>query len=148
MWPMRYIIVCLSLVTAIAFLAAAPAGEGDAKELFNGKDLTGWEGDAKFWSVEDGAITGRTTAENPAPHNTFLVWKGGTVGDFELRLKFKIAGGNSGIQYRSKDWGSHVVTGYQADLDDAGQYSGFLYETKRRGIPANLGENVVISVGG
>ena len=35
------------------------------KSLFNGKDLTGWDGNPKLWSVKDGAITGQTTAENP-----------------------------------------------------------------------------------
>ena len=70
--------------------------------LFNGKDLTGWDGNPKFWSVRDGAITGQTTAENPTKGNTFLIYTGGDVDNFELRFKYKIVGGNSGVQYRSK----------------------------------------------
>jgi len=61
-----------------------------------------------LWSVKDGAITGQTTPENPAKHNTFLIWTNGTVADFELRCSFKLLPGddkgfaNSGVQYRSK----------------------------------------------
>jgi hypothetical protein len=127
---------------------AQDAPVGEFKELFNGKDLTGWEGDEKLWSVEDGVITGRTTKENPAKHNTFLVWKGGKVGDFELRVSFKINGGNSGVQYRSKALEDHVVSGYQADVDDEGKYTGILYEEKGRGILANRGEKVTIPAEG
>ena len=74
----------------------------DVQSLFNGKDLTGWKGDMKRWTVEEGAITGRTTPDTLLKYNTFLVWKGGEPADFELRLKYKIVGGNSGVQYRSK----------------------------------------------
>ena len=59
-------------------LLALPALAGEA-QLFNGKDLTGWQGDAKFWSVKDGVITATATKENPVPHNTFLIWKAGEV---------------------------------------------------------------------
>src|ERR1700693_3603848 len=78
------------------------------RKIFNGKDLTGWDGDPRLWSVKEGAITGQTTAENPATVNTFLIWTNGTVGDFELRCSFKIVPNNdkgfanSGIQYRSQ----------------------------------------------
>ena len=57
--------------------------------LFNGKDLSGWEGDEEFWSVEDGAITGQTTSRSQLKANNFLVWQGDRPGDFELRLDFK-----------------------------------------------------------
>jgi len=77
------------------------------------------DGKSKFWSVQDGAITGQTTKENPAPGNTFCIWRGGEVDDFELKAEFKIIGHNSGIQYRSfevpnQKW---VVGGYQADME-------------------------------
>ena len=87
----------LALATSSA-LAADPAEQS----LFNGQNLDGWEGSKSIWSVQDGAITGRTTEDTKLQHNTFLVWKGGTVSDFELRLKYRIVNGNSGIQYRSK----------------------------------------------
>jgi len=73
------------------------------ESLFNGKDLTGWTGNPKLWSVEDGAITGKTgdMPETKIKHNTFLIYTGDSIDDFELRLKYKIINGNSGIQYRS-----------------------------------------------
>lgn len=130
---------------------AAPLLQAEEKEgfvsLFNGKELEGWSGNDKFWSVQDGTITGQTTKENPTSGNTFLIWKD-QVGDFELRLKFKIVGGNSGIQYRSTDKGNHVVHGYQADIDSGDQYIGILYEEGRRGILAERGNKVEISATG
>ena len=143
---MKHIVTCLSILLVLAVCVSATRGD-DAKELFNGKDLSGWDGDQQFWSVEDGAITGRTTAEKPAKHNTFLIWKGGTLTDFELTLKYKIQDGNSGVQYRSKDNGDFVVSGYQADIvaGDPDKYSGILYEEKGRGILAERGQAVVLS---
>src|SRR4051794_1403385 len=73
-----------------SFTAAAAETEPGFKPMFNGRDLSGWEGLPQFWSVKDGAITGQTTKETPAKGNTFLVWKGGDVDDFELRLSYKL----------------------------------------------------------
>lgn len=120
--------------------------------IFNGKDLTGWEGNPKLWSVKDGALTGQTTAENPTKGNTFLIWTNGTVADFELRCSFKLTPGdakgfaNSGIQYRSKvmDPATWAVGGYQADMEAGPAYTGILYEERMtRGIMAARGEKVV-----
>ena len=81
----------------------APAESPELKAIFNGENLDGWDGDPSMWSVRDGVIHGETTPENPAKGNTFLIWKGGDVTDFELRLSFRCsASNNSGIQYRSK----------------------------------------------
>ncbi len=123
--------------------------------LFNGQNLTGWDGSPDLWSVEDGAITGKTTKEHPAKGNTFLIWKGGDVADFELTCKWKIVPGdaqgfgNSGIQYRSKilDPKYWVVGGYQADMEAGKTYSGILYEERMRGILATRGQKVVIKDG-
>ena len=126
-------------------------GEKGFKSIFNGKDLSGWDGDPRLWSVKEGAITGETTAENPAKGNTFLIWTG-TVSDFELRCSFKLVPGdakgfaNSGIQYRSKilDPANWVVGGYQADMEAGKTYTGILYEERMtRGIMAARGEKVV-----
>jgi len=118
------------------------------KNLFNGKDLTGWEGNPDLWSVQDGAITGVTKAEPKLTHNTFLVWNGGEVADFELRLSYRIVNGNSGIQYRSrvKSKGTFgpIVGGYQADFEAGKTYSGILYEEQGRGILAQRGQKTVI----
>ncbi|MFK7850926.1 MAG: DUF1080 domain-containing protein [Akkermansiaceae bacterium] len=129
----------------------------NAKEtkLFNGKDLTGWKGDDRFWSVQDGAITGSSSAENAVPHNTFIVWQDGKPSDFTLTLKYKMTPGdekkytNSGIQYRSKvmDPDKFIVGGYQADFEYGPKWSGILYEEKGRGILAKRGEQVVIKQG-
>jgi hypothetical protein len=143
----------LPLLTVAALSATAFAQE---QNLFNGKDLTGWEGNPGLWSVKDGVIHGETkpTADNPKrgdlKHNTFLVWKGGTVSDFELRLKYRISSdsGNSGIQYRSalvqQGADGPIVSGYQADFEAGKTYSGILYEERGRGILAKRGEKVTV----
>ncbi len=151
----------IALAALISFASLAGAEE---VSLFNGKDLTGWEGRADLWSVKDGCITGQTQpdAANPGKStlksNTFLIWKDGDVGDFELTLQYKIVDaqgkgegfGNSGIQYRSKivDPAGFVVAGYQGDFEIGKTYSGILYEEKGRGILAQRGQKVVIHEGG
>lgn len=142
----------ISVLTSTAVFAAENAEEG-FKSLFNGKDLTGWEGRPVHWSVRDGAITGATTKENPTQGNTFLIWKGGSVDDFELRFSYRIlpnnnsGSANSGVQYRSIDRGNFVVAGYQADFEAGKTYSGILYDegggAGGRGIMAGRGEKVV-----
>ncbi len=120
------------------------------KKIFNGEDLSGWKGNTDLWSVEDGAITGRTTAEKPLKFNTFLIWEEGTVANFELQFDYKIAGGNSGVQYRSKVLKAEdfVVGGYQADIDATMKYAGINYEEKGRGILAQRGQRVTIAADG
>jgi Domain of Unknown Function (DUF1080) len=133
--------------TSIALcLAVNSAASKEPQELFNGKDLTGWDGDSRVWSVEDGAIVGHTK-DVPLKNNTFLIWKGGDVKDFKLTLKFKLEGGNSGIQYRSKviDPDQWIVGGYQADMDGDNNYTGILYEERGRGILAKRGEKLTIA---
>lgn len=71
--------------------------ESQFHSLFNGKDLTGWEGDERFWRVEGDAIVGQTTKGNPTKKNTFLVYTRDTVDDFELRFSYRVKGGNSGV---------------------------------------------------
>ena len=148
----------LTLICALGWLAPAlcSAVEEGFTSMFNGKDLTGWDGSAVLWSVRDGAITGQTTRENPAKENTFLVWTGGQPGDFEMRCSFRIEANNSagfansGVQYRSKIvkpeyW---VVAGYLADMEAGSQYTGQLYEEKGRGILAWRGQKVLIHADG
>jgi uncharacterized protein (TIGR03067 family) len=146
--------ILLALLLAASGLSRVRGAEEGFKSLFNGNDLDGWDGNPKLWSVKDGAITGQTTKENPARGNTFLIWKGGNVGDFELRLSYRIVAnngkgfGNSGIQYRSKiinpaNW---VVGGYQADFEAGTTYSGILYDEAGgaggRAIMAERGQKV------
>ena len=140
----------MKLLPILLTLAAAVLVQAEDNQLFNGKDLTGWEGNPKLWSVQDGAITGKTANEGDAKikHNTFLVWKGGTVGDFELTFKYRIEKGNSGLQYRSKELpageNGPIISGYQADFEAGKTYSGILYEERGRGILAKRGEKIVI----
>ncbi len=140
----------LSLLVLTLSLKAedtAPSPPEGFKAIFNGKDLSGWAGGDKWWSVQDGCLTGVT--DGKLDYNRFITWKGGKPRNFELRAKVKItAGGNSGLQYRSQerpDLGEWVDTGYQCDVvpgkDD---YNGMLYEERGRRILAHTGEKVII----
>lgn len=143
-----------NLVLAVALCGSLVlhAAEEGFTSLFNGKDLSGWDGNSQIWSVKDGAITGVTKAEPKLTHNTFLVYTNGEVADFELRLSYRIVNGNSGIQYRSQvlrqgPFGP-VVGGYQADFEAGKRYSGILYEEQGRGILAQRGQKTVIQADG
>ena len=124
--------------------------EAGFKPIFNGNDLSGWKGNQELWSVEDGSITGRTTAEKPLKFNTFLIWEEGPVANFDLRLDYKIVGGNSGVQYRSKiiKDDDFIVGGYQADIDATMKYAGINYEEKGRGILTQRGQRTTIAADG
>lgn len=146
------------LLFATSFMAMAadvsttvPAEAPNMKVLFNGKDLTGWDGDPRLWSVKDGVIHGETTLENVAAGNTFIIWKDGRTKDFELRLSFRSnATNNSGIQYRSRHItdgsakNAWVVRGYQHEIRNELTFpnvSGFIYdEGGKRGRICLVGE--------
>ncbi|HAL13679.1 MAG TPA: DUF1080 domain-containing protein [Planctomycetaceae bacterium] len=154
------ITLSVSLLTTSSILAAeaikAPPEPSKMKSIFNGKDLKGWDGDPKLWSVKDGAIRGETTEDNKANGNTFIIWEDGTLKDFELRLSFRCnATNNSGIQYRSRhitekvrnQW---VVRGYQHEIRNQNKLpsvSGFIYDegglTGGRGRTCLVGEKAV-----
>lgn len=140
-----------SLAAFVCVIANPLCAQQTAKEIFNGKDLTGWKGNTELWSVEDGCITGKTTAEKPLKFNTFLIWDAGKVSNFELEFDYKIGKeGNSGIQYRSKVINAEdfIVGGYQADIDASLQYAGINYEERGRGILAQRGQRVTIDKAG
>lgn len=144
----------VSWILVAAEPQTAPPELDNMRVLFNGRDLTGWEGDPRLWSVREGVIHGETTPENPTQGNTFLIWKEGLTRDFELRLSYRLSSSNnSGIQYRSRhvkdektrnDW---VVRGYQYELRNELKFpnvSGFLYdEGGGRGRMCLVGEQVV-----
>jgi hypothetical protein len=134
---------CVGLLAPV--LRAADAG---FKPIFNGRDLTGWEGDPRFWSVREGVLRGETTLQKMTTRNTFLLWRDGTVKDFQLRLKVRIRNGNSGVQYRARDLGKWVVGGYQAEIDNAPGKTGFLYEERGRKSLALVGQKVEIGDAG
>lgn len=138
----------LSALLAVLLAALSPlcAQEG-FKPLFDGKTLAGWDGNPELWSVEDGAITGKTKGPDHLAYNQFLIWRGGVVKNFELRAKIKCSASNSGIQYRSKELaevGKWVVGGYQCDVHANAPYNGMVYEERGRGILVQNGQSVVI----
>jgi hypothetical protein len=101
----------------------------DVVSLFDGATLAGWEGEPGYWSVEAGAITGVTTEATKAGAPTYLIWRGGDAGNFELRFQYRLGGeANSGVQYRSRDEGNFMVHGYQADVESGEQWNGVLVE--------------------
>jgi hypothetical protein len=135
------------LLACLPIGAAAAETEDGFTSMFNGKDLAGWDGKPGWWYVEDGAITSQTTPEKPCKNCNYLIWKGGAPGDFELRLKYRIVGGNSGIQFRSLQIPDWDTRGYQADIDAAGQWAGALFQHARGGV-AMRGQKVVIGEDG
>jgi choline-sulfatase len=131
---------------ASAAVTVRPGADGFSR-IFNGKNLGGWSGDSKYWSVKDGAITGVT--DGSLKMNRFITWTGSTIRNFDLQVKVKVTpGGNSGIQYRGisrPDIGLDIVSGYQCDVvADVARYNGMLYEERGRRILSHTGEKVVI----
>lgn len=130
-----------------AFLLAAAAQGGDTV-LFNGKDLTGWDGAPGWWHVEDGALTAQSTPEKPCKECNYLVWTNSRPADFELTAEFKLSeSANSGVQIRSLALPKWDTCGYQADMTGDGNLVGFVYHHKR-GLIAGRGEKVVIGADG
>ena len=132
--------------------------EGDEpgfKPIFDGKSLANWEGDPKYWRVENGCLTGEITPETIIKSNTFIIWRGGEPADFELKADYRItSAGNSGINYRSvvvpdtvTPANKFAMRGYQADIDGQNRYTGQNYEEKGRLFLATRGQ-VTHVVGG
>ncbi len=135
------------VVLAVIHSHILPRCGAEIQRLFNGRDLEGWSGDEKVWSVQDGQIVGSSVG-NAIAANTFLVWQGGEVADFRLTYKARLEGdNNSGVQYRSsladpKTW---KVVGYQADIHTNPEYAAMLYsEGTGREIVATRGQKVVV----
>jgi Domain of Unknown Function (DUF1080) len=138
--------VCLALLMV--------AGRASAEEhpeqvtMFNGKDLSGWEGAPGWWTVEDGALTSESTPEKKCLKPNYLVWTGGEPADFQLDCEFKLsAEGNSGIQIRSERRPNHDTFGYQADMTGDGKLLGYIYH-HQHGLVAERGTRVTISADG
>lgn len=116
--------------------------------IFDSKSLQGWEFDPVYWSVKEGAIVGEITAATLLKNNTFIIWKGGELGDFELKVDYWISeNGNSGVQYRSDRYTElpYALRGYQADIDGANNYTGQNYEERKRTTLAYRGQRTQIS---
>lgn len=110
------------------------------QSIFDGRTLTGWEGNPNYWRAENGALVGEITPATVIKSNTFIIWRGGRPKDFELKLDYRItAEGNSGINYRSAvvpdpvtPANTFAMRGYQCDLDGGKRYPGNNYEEKGR----------------
>ena len=154
------ILVFAVLLAIVMAPSASPAQtlppdptDGEFKSIFDGKSLAGWEGDPKYWRVEGGCLVGEVTPETVMQQNSFIIWRGGTTNDFELKLEYRIsARGNSGINYRSTEVPNQpfALRGYQADLDGQERnrpplrHSGQNYEERGRTFLARRGEIVRI----
>jgi hypothetical protein len=142
--------------SAIAAATPATAPEAGFAAIFDGKTLTGWDGDPNYWRVEDGNLVGEITPETIVKRNTFIIWRGGAPADFELKAEYRISDqGNSGINYRSiqltdAPWS---LVGYQADIDGAGKnrngvrHTGQNYEERGRTFLARRGQIVRVDPG-
>jgi hypothetical protein len=111
--------------------------------IFDGKSLDGWEGDPKYWRVENGCLVGEVTPETLLKQNSFVIWRGGTTGDFELKVEYRVSDkGNSGINYRSEavEGEPFALRGYQSDIDGADKYTGQNYEERGRTFLALRGD--------
>lgn len=158
----RTAILTLALLSTSAFgedkaKAAIPAAGADGWiNLFNGKDLSGWEGLEGYWSVVDGAIQCTETVENSKQTNLILLCSKDNpekFANFEIHFSFKwvTPGGNSGLQIRGKIDKPEMmhVGGYQADIDAGNGYTGIIYDeggvAGGRGIMSKRGEKTVWS---
>jgi len=120
----------------------APATEDEPgfQVIFDGKTLSGWDGNPTYWRVENGTLVGEITPQTVIKSNTFIIWRRGRPKDFDLKLDYRITpGGNSGINYRSAQVPDPVtpanqfaMKGYQFDIDGRKQYAGNNYEEKGR----------------
>lgn len=156
---MRMIPVCFILATIMAGACKKPAedvqqisadtiADDGFVQIFDGKTLANWVGDTTYWHVKDGSLVGEVTPSTLLKTNTFIVWQGGTPGDFELKAEFRIAeSGNSGINYRSEALTDipNALRGYQCDIDGKINYTGQNYEERGRTTLAYRGEEVTIS---
>ncbi len=145
------------IFSGISVSAAHHKSTDGFRPLFDGKTLKHWDGIDKFWRVEDGAIVGETTPENPSKGNTFLVYRGGEFGNFELRFQYKVDGQNSGVQYRSEMIDDYVMKGLQADFEPRwhvdkndpskpprDRFTGMFFEEKGRMFMGQRGDVVIV----
>ncbi|MEI7901584.1 MAG: DUF1080 domain-containing protein, partial [bacterium] len=135
-------------LSVVAVLLLGTAAAAKDKVLFNGKDLTGWDGAPGWWTVEEGALTSQSTPAKPCTECNYLVWTGGQPTNCELSVEFKLSeAANSGVQIRSKALPKWDTSGYQADMTGDGGLVGFVYH-HTRGLIAGRGEEVAISADG
>jgi len=155
---MKNLKLCLfALSTTVLFASCAFLKRHHTyQSIFNGVNLNSWEGDPVYWRVENGVIIGEVTPATLLKRNTFLIWRGGAPGDFDLKLEYRIsAKGNSGVNYRSVEIDTlrFALKGYQADLDGKDKYnlgyprySGQNYEERGRQFLAFRGQKTLLTI--
>jgi hypothetical protein len=132
--------------------SAVARGEEGFRFIFDGQSLAEWETpDPSYWTVEAEAITARITKEHPCTVNQYLVWQGGEIADFELKLKSRVNGEggiNNGFQFRSRLLPDHDVCGYQVDNNLQTPWLVRLYDEFGRHTLAMRGERAVLDAEG
>ncbi len=137
----------LALVSLFQLRADPPV----PKPIFDGRTLSGWDGNTQSWRIEDGAITGEIAAGQRLAKNEFLYWSGGEVHDFELTLEFRLSGApsaNSGVQFRAQRLPDGHAAGYQADMDQGAVWLGRIYDEHGRKLLVERGARVSIAPDG
>lgn len=141
----------VALAGVLAFSTLCSAEANSVVALFDGTTLQGWEGDSHYWRVENGAVVGEIPPGQTLAKNTWLVWRGGEVADFDLHLQFRLTGAaaaNSGIQFRCQAEDVDHVAGYQADLDMGATWLGRIYDEDGRALLVERGARVAIEPDG
>ena len=140
----------LLLLSGLAAAADKQDTDSGFVSIFDGT-LKDWDGDPLYWKAENGTLVGEVRPDTLLKQNSFIIWRGGELADFELKLEYRVsAEGNSGINYRSIDvpgvrW---AMQGYQDDIDGKDQWSGQNYEERGRTFLAYRGQSVVLPAGG
>ncbi len=140
-WQIGIIIFLISMGCKVS--NSSQDNEKGFVNIFDGKTLNDWEGDSKYWRVENGNLVGEITPQTLLKTNSFIIWKGGEPANFELKGEFNITEkGNSGINYRSEKLLDipFALKGYQADIDGANLYTGQNYEERGRTTLAYRGQ--------
>ena len=136
-----------ALLAAAIKVTGRLAAEQGFKPMFNGKNLKEWSGGDGWWSVKNGILQAQSFEKKPCEKTCHLIWNGGEPGDFEMRVEFRLSPqANSGIQVRSKKQ-VFADSGYQADMNGAGNYVGFLYHPAQH-LVGQRGAKVVIDAKG
>lgn len=119
----------------------------DFERIFDGKTLDNWDGDSTYWTIEDGKLVGTVTPETLLKKNSWIVYRGQLVEDFELVLDYRVStGGNSGVGYRLAVLNDDPVSvrGPQADIHGAEMFTGICYEENGRRLLAARGQSTWI----
>lgn len=146
---------CGTLILLMTWCAAVCAEEDSFVTIFDGNSLDGWHAaDLSVWTVEEGAITARSTDEKPATRNYYLVYAREKLGDFELKLNHRIVSEhavNGGFQFRSEMFDGDIPNdcrGYQVDNNTQTEWLVRLYDEFGRHTLAWRGERTVFDMRG